>query len=275
MKTQSYSSIYSFRKKSEKYWQKKESLNSLFWEFTKNHQSQPGPKWMGNIFQNHTICLSALISHTSYLFLSSGHQRASKHLAQHLARKKVKLGGIFGPTLEVESFLKEWKKLNPKINISFLKSFYIFESFEKDYFSKDQTSLIVATDKQWPRVALWAKAFAAESIPPLDPYKSIQLAKDMQKKGHLYLFKDRNGQTKGMAGFGRHTPNSSVLNMVYVNPDDRGTGIGRKLIRNAIDLGRKHGYRRCLIFSDYLKSDNLYRTIGLKEKGMVVEKFIS
>lgn len=275
MKTQSYTSTYSFRRKSEKYWLKNESINSLFWEFTKNKKSSSTPKWMGNIFQNHTLSCSALISDACYLFLSMGLPTATIHLAKYLVRKKTKLKGIFGPTAEVESFLKEWEKLNPNIHTSFDKSFYIFESLNKRCFPADHTSLITATDKEWPRVSLWAKAFAAESSPKLDPYKSVQLAKDMLKKGCLYLCKDKKGKTKGMGGFGRHTPNSLVINMIYVNPDDRGKGIGEALVRNMIDSVRMHGYRRCLLFSDYLKSDNLYRKMGLKEIGILIEKSIS
>ena len=275
MKTQSYTSYDSFMKKSEKHWLKNESLNSLFWEFSEKNHSLSYPEWMGNVFKNNEIKNSALISKSSYLFLSTGLLAGAEQVAKYLVRKKIMVNGVFGPTRVVGSFLQEWERLTARVSSSFTKRFYIFESSPKNYPLGVETSLVKATEKEWPRVWLWAKAFAMESSPQLDIHKSIQMAKNMQKNGQLYLLKDKEGQTKGMGGFGRSTPNALVVNMIYINPDDRGQGLGQDLVGKLIHSSRSKGYSRILLFSDFLEPTNFYRTMGLQEKGMIMEKSFS
>jgi GNAT superfamily N-acetyltransferase len=272
MKTQSYASYDSFMKKSEQHWLKNESLNSLFWEFSEKNHSLSYPEWMGNVFKNNEIKNSALISKSSYLFLSTGLLAGAEQVAKYLVRKKIMVNGVFGPTRVVGSFLQEWERLTAQVSSSFTKRFYIFESSPKNYPLGVETSLVKATEKEWPRVWLWAKAFAMESSPQLDIHKSIQMAKNMQKNGQLYLLKDKEGQTKGMGGFGRSTPNALVVNMIYINPDDRGQGLGQDLVGKLIHSSRSKGYSRILLFSDFLEPTNFYRTMGLQEKGMIMEK---
>jgi ribosomal protein S18 acetylase RimI-like enzyme len=275
MKTQSYTCYDSFNKKSEKHWLKNESLNSLFWEFSENNRSLSNPVWMGNVFKNNEIKNSALISKSSYLFLSTGLSLGAGQLAKYLARKKIMVKGVLGPTRVVDSFLQEWEKVTARVSSSLTKRFNIFESSLQKYPSGAETSLVQATDKEWPRVWLWAKAFATESFPQLDVHKSIQMAKNMQKNGRLYLLKDKKGQTKGMGGFGRSTPNALVVNMIYINPDDRRQGLGQDLVGKLIHSSRSKGYSRILLFSDFMEPTNFYRTMGLQEKGMIVEKSFS
>ena len=275
MKTQSYNSYDSFKNKSEKHWLKNESLNSIFWEFSKNNLSLSESDWMGNVFKNHEIKNSALISKSSYLFLSTGLLTGACQVAKYLYRKKLMVKGVFGPTMVVDSFLQEWERLTARVSSSFTKRFYIFESLPKNYPSGTETSLVKATEKEWPRVWLWAKAFAMESLPQLDVHKSIQMAKNMQKNGRLYLLKDKEGQTKGMGGFGRSTPNALVVNMIYINPDDRGKGLGQDLVGKLIHSSCSKGYNRILLFSDFIQPNNFYRRMGLQEKGMIVEKTLS
>ena len=275
MKTQSYNSYDSFKEKSEKHWLKNESLNSLFWEFSENNRSLSNPVWMGNVFKNNEIRNSALISKSSYLFLSTGLLAGAHQVAKYLVRKKIMVNGVLGPTRVVGSFLQEWERLTARVSSSFNKRFYIFESSPKNYPLGVVTSLVKATEKEWPRVWLWAKAFAMESSPQLDIHKSIQMAKNMQKNGQLYLLKDKEGQTKGMGGFGRSTPNALVVNMIYINPDDRGQGFGQDLVGKLIHSSRSKGYSRILLFSDFMEPTNFYRTMGLQEKGMIVEKSLS
>lgn len=262
-------------KKSEKHWLKNESLNSLFWEFSEKNHSLSYPEWMGNVFKNNEIKNSALISKSSYLFLSTGLLAGAEQVAKYLVRKKIMVNGVFGPTRVVGSFLQEWERLTARVSSSFTKRFYIFESSPQNYPLGVETSLVKATEKEWPRVWLWAKAFAMESSPQLDIHKSIQMAKNMQKNGQLYLLKDKEGQTKGMGGFGRSTPNALVVNMIYINPDDRGQGLGQDLVGKLIHSSRSKGYSRILLFSDFLEPTNFYRTMGLQEKGMIMEKSFS
>lgn len=75
-----------------------------------------------------------------------------------------------------------------------------------------------------------------------------------------------------MAGFGRSTPNSLVINEVFVSKEMRGRGYGAKLIAGLMVEARKRKARNCILFSDYEGSRNLYESLGFRKVGRFSEK---
>ena len=75
------------------------------------------------------------------------------------------------------------------------------------------TRLNLATEREWPRIWIWAKSFATEVDPQLNQVNTVNLARDMLNAGNLFLLKDQSEYTVGMGGFGRKTPNYLVINM--------------------------------------------------------------
>ena len=74
-----------------------------------------------------------------------------------------------------------------------------------------------------------------------------------------------------MGGFGRETMNALVINMVYVQPECRGAGVGRMLVYELVKVAKKWGYSHCNLFSDYNGEENLYAQVGFKKKGTFCE----
>ncbi|OUU39982.1 MAG: hypothetical protein CBC16_06905 [Verrucomicrobia bacterium TMED56] len=124
---------------------------------------------------------------------------------------------------------------------------------------------------EWPRVLVWAKAFANESNPKLNQHQTIKLAKQMKEEGQLFVLKNIHGQTQAMGGFGRFTPQRSVINMVYVPSELRSNGFASTITYHIAITAAKLGYAKSILFSDYLGRGNLYKKMGWLRAGDFTE----
>ena len=271
MKIQSYQSYQTFAAKSEKFWLKEEAMNSLFWEFSGKKERGFKPKWMGNIFHNQRVIGSALITEASYILTSISDPNAIKHLVKYLVQKIIIPRGIIGPLPEVKNFTEYWYDQNAAFSLNVTQSFSVLLSPVKFSSVHSSSKIVKVSDHEWPRVLVWAKAFANESNPKLNQHQTIKLAKQMKEDGQLFVLKNIDGQSQAMGGFGRFTPNASVINMVYVNPEKRNTGIATDLTLKLLKYSKASGYKNSILFSDYLVDGNLYKKIGFVEKGLIQE----
>jgi len=271
MKIQSYQSYQTFATRSEKFWLKKEAMNSLFWEFSEKKKSGLKPKWMGNVFHNQRVIGSALITEASYILTSISDQNAIEHLVKYLTQKNIILKGITGPQHEVKFFAKLWNEQNGTFILNVTQSFSVLLSPVKFSSVHSSSKILKVSNLEWPRVLVWAKAYADESNPKLNQHQTIKLAKKMKEEGLLFVLKNIHGQTQAMGGFGRFTPNASVINMIYVNPEMRKRGIATDLTLKLLEYSKASGYKQSILFSDYLVDGNLYKKIGFLEKGLIQE----
>ena len=188
-------------------------MNSLFWEFSEKKRSGFKPKWMGNIFHKKRVIGSALITEASYILTSMSDRNAIEHLVKYLIPQNTTLKGITGPQHEVKNFAKLWNQQNAAINLNTTQSFSVLLSPAKFSSVHSSSKIVKVSNLEWPRVLVWAKAFANESNPKLNQHQTIKLAKKMKEDGQLFVLKNIHGQTQAMGGFGRFTPNASVINM--------------------------------------------------------------
>jgi hypothetical protein len=99
----------------------------------------------------------------------------------------------------------------------------------------------------------------AELNDPMDPRKIVE---GYIREQRLFLWTD--GEDRAMAGYGRSTPNSLSVNMVYTPPAFRRQGYATSLVaelsRKILSMGKKH----CFLFTDLLNptSNNIYQKIG-------------
>ena len=271
MKIQSYQSYQSFAARAEKFWLKEEAMNSLFWEFSEKKISGFKPQWMGNIFHEKRVIGSALITEASYIFTSISDRNAIEHLVKYLIQKNIFLKGITGPQHEVKNFTECWNEQNTEFCVNVIQSFSVLLSPVKFSSVYSSSTIVKVSNLEWPRVLVWAKAFANESNPKLNQHQTIKLAKQMKEEGQLFVLKNIHGQTQAMGGFGRFTPNASVINMVYVNPEKRQQGVATDLTLKLLEYSKATGYKKSILFSDYLVDGNLYKNIGFLEKGLIQE----
>lgn len=87
------------------------------------------------------------------------------------------------------------------------------------------------------------------------------------RERRLFLWQD--GGYRAMAGYGRETPNSFSVNMVYTPPDFRRKGYATSLVsalsRRLLDSGKK----TCCLYADLLNpvSNGIYQKIGYQPVG--------
>jgi predicted GNAT family acetyltransferase len=229
-------------------------------------------KWAGNIFLNHNIGLSAIHTPGDYLLLSDGKMDCVERVVKYGKSKSWKLKGVTGPNLQAKEFAFLWERAKYKNLSNGCKDFIIFDSAHTELYKEvsKNLSLQKASSFEWPRIRLWASQFAHESRPQLNINASIVMAKSMLNQNNLYLLK-KSGKTVGMGGFGRSTPKNLVINMIFVPEEDRRKGYGSALVSNLIHYARNNEFSECLMFSDYLRGNNLYQSLGCKEAGRFCE----
>ena len=92
----------------------------------------------------------------------------------------------------------------------------------------------------------------------------------MLENGTMFILK-RNSESIAMAGFGRKTQKSLVINMVYVQEEQRGNGFATKLVIEMNKIAKSLGFKRCVLFSDQNLEENLYKRMGCKLVGKFSE----
>lgn len=247
-------------------------MNNLFWEVLKKWNDGKKIYWAGNLFRNHQVAMSAIITTSHYLLLSTGETSSLKRLCAYGKRKKWKLNGVTGPSKQAKIFARFWQNLEMEESLAKSKDFEIFHSADavSRFTLKKGISVQKATSFEWPRIRLWAIQFAHESNPQLDLQASILMAKSMLNHQNLYLLR-KEGNTLGMGGFGRFTPNRMIINMVFISKEYRRRGYASALTESLIQKAQKTALSKCLLFSDYLQADNLYKKLGCESVGRFCE----
>ncbi len=86
-------------------------------------------------------------------------------------------------------------------------------------------------------------------------------------KGALFLAKQDDGQTLGCVAVRPLGSNIAELKRMYVTPQDRGSGMGKKLLQSALKLSQELGYHyiRLDTLSNMLPAIHLYHEAGFYE----------
>jgi carbonic anhydrase len=85
--------------------------------------------------------------------------------------------------------------------------------------------------------------------------------------GVLLLGRGADGRAVGVVGVKRFDEHDAELKRMYLEPEARGTGLGRDLAVTAIDAARSLGYRRLLLdtVSRLTAAVSLYQSLGFVE----------
>lgn len=275
-RVQSYEKFASWKKRALPYLKKEEGRNNIFWQIIRNKEKTANEGWMGNLYSNGLISLSALHTPSNFLLLSHGSVSAVEALAKYSIKKQWRIDGVSGPQSLVEDYFKCIQKWGNKSKVETKRNFKIFETslFKKNSnFKNHKLAEVKAID--WQRARLWAQQFAMEADPPMNSSAIIQMAKQMHSSDNLFMLYDSHNFPCAMAGFGRFTDHYCVINLVYVPRDMRGLGIGKELIIRMTSCARKLGYKECLLFSEWMGSKNLYKDMGCKILGRYAEYDLS
>ena len=264
---QKYKTTSAFFCRSESFLLRNESSNNLFWEVAK-YFSEDERIWAANLFSNGEIILCAIQTKSGYVLLSTGNKSAVRALATRARKDAPAVRGVLGPTEQCTNFVDAWFGTKAKNSFE-KKNFRIYElsNVLGNSCQNSEMGMVRAGSLEWPRIRLWAEAFAKEAIPPISQTATISMARKILDNGNFYILR-KNSQSCGMAGFGRSTPNRLVVNMVYVPENQRHRGYAKLIARYMSIIAAKRGYSSCILFSDH-KGENLYEKLG----GSIIGEF--
>ncbi len=86
--------------------------------------------------------------------------------------------------------------------------------------------------------------------------------------GVLLLARDESGEALGCVGVRQYMPQTCEIKRLFVRPDARGHGLGRALMRAALDHARVIGYieaRVTTLPDSMVAALRLYRALGFRE----------
>jgi ribosomal protein S18 acetylase RimI-like enzyme len=87
--------------------------------------------------------------------------------------------------------------------------------------------------------------------------------------GHHFLLAEIDGQIIGTGALIEEAPQTGRLVRMSVDPNYRGRGIGKALVRYLMDVARERGYTRLLTETndDWYDAIGLYRSCGFETEG--------
>ena len=134
---------------------------------------------------------------------------------------------------------------------------------------KEQQTIIKARQSDMPELALLARAYFDEL--GLE-YDALGLDRDIADPEKVYqgggiLVALADGLAVGMAGLRLLEPGTGEVKRMYLCPEHRGSGLGRRLLREVIGLARELGLTRLVLDTRLeLKAANaLYESFGFRD----------
>jgi uncharacterized protein len=183
-------------------------------------------------------------------------------LANEVRNVFPNIPGIGGPKEAAKHFSHFWNLKTQKSPVLEM-SMRIYQLDRVEPVPVKSGAMRAATMADRDLLVEWTKGLNQDAglDDPTDPREIVESYIRAQK---LFLWED--GGPKGMAGYGRNTPSSFSVNMVYTPPEFRKKGYATSLVaalsRKILDSGKKY----CLLYTDLFNptSNNIYQKMGYK-----------
>ncbi|KZL25533.1 MULTISPECIES: GNAT family N-acetyltransferase [unclassified Pseudovibrio] len=136
--------------------------------------------------------------------------------------------------------------------------------------TSDQFSLIATSEADASLLFDWLKAYELEAF---DGEASEEHDKhitnrvmEMQKSGNAWVLLDRE-QPVALSGFNATLAEIVQVGPVWTPPEHRNNGYARAVVALTLDLVKKQGVRRSVLFTDNPAAAKAYEAIGFKQNG--------
>ena len=124
------------------------------------------------------------------------------------------------------------------------------------------------TDAHWTQGRTLAKEYAASLLVDLSfqdfAHELEHLAEEYGPPHGAFLLADAGSGYVGCVGLRRFSADTGEIKRLYVVPDWRGHGIGRRLVKGAIDAATRVGYTRLVLdtLPSMTEARRLYVSLG-------------
>lgn len=181
-------------------------------------------------------------------------------LANHLRDTTPHIPGAGGPKETVKRFSHFWNLKTQKSPLLEM-SMRIYQLMQVDQAPVSPGAMRNATVEDSEFLIEWTQLLNRDAglTESVDERKIVE--------GYIHeqrLFVWQDGQARAMGGYGRETPNTLSVNMVYTPDAFRNRGYATSLVsqlsQKILDSGKKY----CLLYTDLLNptSNNIYQKIG-------------
>jgi len=185
---------------------------------------------------------------------------ALQALANHIRDTHPQIPGAGGPKESVKRFSHFWNLKTQKSPLLEM-SMRIYQLSQVEKVPLSPGSMQGAAEGDAELLTEWTRLLNRDSG-LMDPVDEGKIVEGYIREQRLFLWNE--GQPRAMAGYGRETPHSYSVNMVYTPVEFRNRGYATSLVsqlsQKILDSGKKY----CLLYTDLLNptSNGIYQKIG-------------
>jgi len=182
-------------------------------------------------------------------------------LAEQIRQTHSRLPGVGGPVHSSKRFAQIWNRGAPKALHQEHMRIYRLEKVARIPLSPG--SMRLAGEEQTDRLVEWTKELNRE-VGITDSVEPRTIVEGYLREKRLFIW-DNEGY-RAMAGYGRSTPRTHSVNMVFTPSEERRKGYASSLVaqlsQKLLDSGKKY----CLLYTDLENptSNHIYQNLGFR-----------
>ena len=219
------------------------------------------------IFENKQLAACAVVTDKN-LIVTSASGPVMQKLAEYVFAQKLKFGGVVGPSVGAEAFVRSYANLlKIEFKIGFKQKIYKLENVIVPLSAAGAPRRANVADTEL--VAQWFLRFNQESLPhdPTTIEKTRQTAVSKIELGEVFLWQQSGNESVSMCCIARPTTNGITINGVFTPKDQRAKGYASSLVSHVSQTMIESGKRFCVLYTDLANptSNKIYRKIGYIE----------